>query len=104
MLWVALCEPPYLQPIGIDTGVIFDRVAVHPTLNIYNGRHLDGTWTVTHLVSGRSIEDRLPDAATALDLARQLDGLPEMGYHRNVVRRSPRVHRIVGLFRERILQ
>jgi hypothetical protein len=102
MIPVTLISPPYRATAGVKAVAVFDRVAVHPSLTISNTRHPDGTWTVTHLVSGTAIEDRMPTPALALDLAEQLDGLPELDYHRNVAARSPRVRRIVGEFRERI--
>jgi len=99
-LYIATARIPYVEPIGIQTAAIFDRVAVHPTLNWYNQRHEANEWTITHLKSGRAIENRIPTAELAMEYAVRFDALPELDYHRKVVNRSPRVWAIYGELRK----
>lgn len=93
-LLIATARIPYQEPIGIQAGAILNRVAVHPTVNWYNQRHPGGEWTITHLKSGRAIVRHLPTAALAVEYAYRFDALPELDYHRNVAKRSPRVRAI----------
>lgn len=75
------------------------RVAVHQSLNGW-GEPMPWSYTITHLVSGFSVV-RGCNYETICQFARELDGLPELGYHSNVARRSGRLRAMVDEFLER---
>lgn len=75
------------------------RVAVHQSINGC-GEPTPWSYTITHLISGFYIV-RGCNYETLCQLARELDGLPELGYHSNVARRSARIRVTVDEFLER---
>lgn len=73
-----------------------ERVVVHQAINGW-GEPIPWRFAVTHLASGFAIVYGC-NYETICQFAKELDGLPELGYHSNVARKSGRVRVMVDEF------